>query len=91
MLLPEETLWGYQKKENANIRFIYISCSFYFHYSLNLLTFLPDITQARTVVVEELLLFLLMFFFLFASLLWFQRRHFDLTVLESMLSSQATI
>ena len=63
MLLPVETLWGYQKKENANIRFIYISCSFYFHYSLNLLTFLPDITQARTVVVEELLLFLLMFFF----------------------------
>ena len=30
---------------------------FYIHNSRNLLTFLPNITQARTVVVEESLLF----------------------------------
>ena len=55
-----QTLWGYQKKENANIRLIYIACFFffyYFHHSRNLLTFLPNITQAHTVVVEESLLF----------------------------------
>ena len=90
-----QTLWGYQKKENANIRLIYIACFFfYFHHSRNLLTFLPNITQARTVVVEESLLFFnvdAVFVFLFACLLWSQRRHFDLKVLESMPSSQATI
>ena len=71
-----QTLWGYQKKENANIRLIYIACFFfYFHHSRNLLTFLPNITQARTVAVEESLLFFnvdAVFVFLFACLLWSQ-------------------
>ena len=77
MLLPMANTLGLSEEIKCEYSFD-LRCLFfffYFHHSRNLLTFLPNITQARTVAVEESLLFFnvdAVFVFLFACLLWSQ-------------------
>ena len=60
MLLPMANTLGLSEEIKCEYSFD-LHCLFfffyYFHHSRNLLTFLPNITQAHTVVVEESLLF----------------------------------